>query len=196
MNVVITPGFKDLHNHFISLVLATGEDIFQGIFGGKTHKILKHFYLSDNSIYSHVYTNYIKFNGEIAGLIHAYPGDTPLKNYLFTGLIAFRNIDLNLIKNIRSLLSTLKELGPEDKNNYYIAFVSIYPKYRRMKLATNLIQHIEKQAYDHNYNRLILEVEKDNTPAINLYRKLGFRPYRRFNIKLKHKTHKFIKMIK
>lgn len=56
-----------------------------------------------------------------------------------------------------------------------ICKIAVLPKFRKKGIATELL---EKMLSD-NYSKVFLEVRKSNIPAINLYKKLGFKEINR-----------------
>lgn len=60
-------------------------------------------------------------------------------------------------------------MGESDMMN-----VAVAPKYRRQKIAEQLIIDLIRQLNDRNSKSLALEVRQSNLPAISLYEKLGF----------------------
>lgn len=61
-----------------------------------------------------------------------------------------------------------------DKRRTYIHHFGIAEKYRSNGLANKLLEHSLKLAYADGY-QVKLEVHNDNLPAINLYKKYGFK---------------------
>lgn len=62
-------------------------------------------------------------------------------------------------------------------NTGSIEFVGTAPAFRGQGVASQIIQHILKNTTYNNY--VIDEVADTNTPALNLYKKLGFEEYKR-----------------
>lgn len=54
--------------------------------------------------------------------------------------------------------------------------VVVRPEDRRLGLASELVRHGRRWAAEQGAERLLLEVEADNRPALWLYVKLGFEP--------------------
>lgn len=57
----------------------------------------------------------------------------------------------------------------------HVISIAVLPEYRRMGIATSLLKNamkIVREVYD--CSEIFLEVRVSNTPAINLYEKLGF----------------------
>ncbi len=71
-------------------------------------------------------------------------------------------------------------------NTGSIEFVGTAPEFRGQGVASQMIQHIMENAPFNDY--VIEEVADTNTPAMNLYKKLGFEEYKR-----KPMTEKFAK---
>ena len=62
-------------------------------------------------------------------------------------------------------------------NTGSIEFVGTAPEFRGQGVASQIIQHIFENTTYNNY--VIEEVADTNTPAMNLYKKLGFEEYKR-----------------
>ncbi len=56
----------------------------------------------------------------------------------------------------------------------YILKVAVHPDFRGRGIGTGLIQHAERHGRAAGASRAVLEVAGSNTPAVNLYTKLGF----------------------
>ncbi len=64
----------------------------------------------------------------------------------------------------------------EDKNlmSAFITNVSVINSFQKKEIATNLLSNAIEELQKHNYKTINLEVDKNNTKALNLYKKLGF----------------------
>ena len=60
-------------------------------------------------------------------------------------------------------------------NGYYLNNMCVNPKKRKQGLGTKLLNKVVNEAKKDNKDHIILYVEKNNTPAINLYKKNKFR---------------------
>ena len=92
---------------------------------------------------------------------------------------------LGFIKGTLSYYILKREFGkntPGAKNGIgSIDFVATSKEYRGRGIAAAIINHIFAEV---DYDEYILEVADTNTPAVNLYKKIGFKEYTR--IKQKH----------
>ena len=61
------------------------------------------------------------------------------------------------------------------KNKGMILEIGVIPKYRKLKIAQSLITNYIIQMKNQNIKEIILGVDHENLPAINLYEKLGFK---------------------
>ena len=62
-------------------------------------------------------------------------------------------------------------------NGYYLNNMCVNPKKRKQVLGNRLLNKVVNEAKKENKDHIILYVEKNNTPAINLYKKNKFRIY-------------------
>lgn len=58
----------------------------------------------------------------------------------------------------------------------HIGNIAVLPEYRKKGIASSLFNELLKNSQEeHSTKYLLLEVRASNTPAINLYKKLGFK---------------------
>lgn len=68
---------------------------------------------------------------------------------------------------------------PEKGNGLHIYSIAVKKSFRRRGLGKKLLNHLIELAVEQGLKRVYLEVKAENTPAIRLYEKLGFRKTRR-----------------
>ncbi|MFV0395378.1 MAG: GNAT family N-acetyltransferase, partial [Coprobacillaceae bacterium] len=61
------------------------------------------------------------------------------------------------------------EEGPAEIKRMFVK-----PEFRKFGIAKELLLVLEKKAKENDYQKLILETNKDFTTAINLYKKMNF----------------------
>ncbi|MCX6055861.1 MAG: GNAT family N-acetyltransferase [Chloroflexi bacterium] len=81
---------------------------------------------------------------------------------------------LGAVKMIRrnKLLASAKEA---ERDEYYISHLAVDTEFRRQGIAQELINRAIEETQREKLDRLVLSVEIDNSPAIQLYLKMGFR---------------------
>ena len=89
----------------------------------------------------------------------------------------FRNVMNGFVyKNTNDDIIATVNVG--NSGNYWeISMVATHPKYRRRGLGEKLVTTAIEFGKDHGANICVLEVIENNTPAYNLYLKLGFIHY-------------------
>jgi ribosomal protein S18 acetylase RimI-like enzyme len=66
----------------------------------------------------------------------------------------------------------------DGKTTAYLQALEVREHFRGRGLGTWLIHTVERAGVDRGFKRLTLMVEPGNAPAISLYRKLGFEPFK------------------
>lgn len=97
-------------------------------------------------------------------------------------IIIYSGADAQMLD--KPIIDRLKQLGEEkeiviDKEaeleDYYIDTVCVNPDYQGKRIGTHLIQAAEKLASEKGFNRISLNVAKDNPKACQLYTRLGYK---------------------
>jgi len=69
------------------------------------------------------------------------------------------------------------EVHHEDEEYIYLDDLSVTKQYRNIGIGTKLISNAESYAKDINIHTICLHVEKSNTAAFRLYKRLGYEIY-------------------
>lgn len=125
---------------------------------------LAFFFCDNNNRISYQNTIVVDLLDEVAGIVISYPGDDaavldqPILNRLRK-------------KNHNHEIYFDKEA---DAGDYYIDTVCVEPKFQGNGIGTTLIKKAEEAAKQSGFNRVSLNVARDNSVARNLYKKLGY----------------------
>lgn len=84
----------------------------------------------------------------------------------------------------------------DGKITAYLQALDVDPQYRRQGIGTHLIQTVGQEALFRGFERLSIMVEPNNSLALNLYQKLGFREFKRSIDYWKGKQYPVICLIK
>ena len=69
-------------------------------------------------------------------------------------------------------MASFKRLGIQRKG--HIISIAVLPEHRRQGIGCSLIREAMKTLVLYNAKECILEVRRSNSPAVNLYKKMGF----------------------
>ena len=137
-------------------------------------KALRGFFIRPNNRFSFDRALMIWQDGQVAGLLLAFPGyeiNSRNLNFILQGSKVYGSRDyLRLILNFFQAF-TAKET---EKDEFYIAHLAVFPEFRRKGLAKMMLACAEEVARDKNLKKVSLLVEIGNEAAIELYRRAGF----------------------
>lgn len=195
-NLLIRNGnIMDIED-FSNLIIYTGKDFFYSLFGNKAKKIFKNLYIEKNNQFSFEFTNFVEIDNKICGMVLSYSYEEKKKITLFTGYLLIKNIKFEFIKNFSYFYKAFSKLGLLKNNEYYISNIAIYPQFRGLGIGSKLLYYTENLAKEKGCNKLVLEVEKENLRAINIYKKFGLKIEKEFSLNLKNKKFIFYRMNK
>jgi ribosomal protein S18 acetylase RimI-like enzyme len=181
---------------FAELMLISAP-YFTILFSEKIKSILQNLFRYPSNLFSFEHTHFAEIEGEIAGMILGYDGQTKKKENLKTGLLLFKELGVSIIFKLSLLMKFNTTVGKLNINEYYISNVATYPKYRRIGAGKRLMFEAEHEAKMIGAERIVLDVEKDNIGAITFYKNLGYETIKEFPIALqKDKILFFYRMAK
>jgi len=161
----------------VPLIYSTGDYLFNHVFGGKQEsiKILASLYKKRRGIFSHIFTTIAEYEGQPIGVELGYSGKQhfihSIPNVLYIIMHApFSNIIKIIWRNIH--IQKISKRIPW--KGYYIAHFAIHPDSQRKGFGKNMLTYVLRTTLSYGYKNCYLDVSKNNTAAINLYKKNGF----------------------
>ena len=137
-------------------------------------KVLAAWFQQPGNRFGYERTWLVEADGEIAGLLLTLGGkELPAsENALANGIFEL----YNPIELLRMLwrLSVLGRTNEATADEYVLAHLAVNEKFRRMGIASQLMEKAEANARENGYHKVCLEVEIGNVPAEALYQKMGY----------------------
>ena len=164
--------------HFAALAQIAADNLFSELFGGRAAPLLEGMFLRADNPNSYLRCAFLRSDDAVAGMIHALPARTMQaqrdRELLLMLWLARWQLPRFLVVMLllRELLGFLGDKLADD--DFYIAFVAIYPSFRGRGLSKRLLAHAEALARRHDCARLCLDVDAANQVAIAAYQRVGF----------------------
>ncbi len=153
----------------LSLVAGGGvvEYLLTGLMPGfSVQQMMQFRFGGDELPFSYLCCSVAEIDGEIAGISNAYSSD-------YNKIPSSSEKDFIPTDRINYLLKPLyKNIIP---NSYYLNSIAIFEKFRGKKIGSALLNHVANEAKQKNFNSVILHAWTDNTKAIKLYEREGYK---------------------
>ena len=162
-------AFADLSN------LASGN-LQQQLMGRRTHHVLSEMFKQPGNLHTYDNVQFVLVNGTITGMLCAYTADRKHEQDGPTNTLYMRSMGLALPRLLwggfllRPVINFLDQTTPQ---SYYILYLAVYPQYQGRGLGKALLAHAEENARAADAKTLELDVEINNTVALNAYQKHG-----------------------
>lgn len=182
---------------FANLVLLSGPSFLPAVFGPEAADLMTNLFWQDRNLFSRELVRFGVVNGKNAGMLLGYTGQQRNDILLHTGRLLIDYFRGRFIGVLPRLLKANRLLTSPGKDEFYVSSLAVYPEFRGKGVATALLLDAEKRAASAEAKRLVLDVEVENSAALNLYRKLGFedaRPPR--STRIGGTEFHFVKMVK
>jgi ribosomal protein S18 acetylase RimI-like enzyme len=197
MSLVIRNADHADASDFSSLVLLSGPSFLPAVFGPDTAEVLSSLFRQDGNLFSYELARLAVVNGKNAGVLLGYTGHQKDKVALHTGRLLIEYFRTRFFSVVRNLLKAAMVLTSPGKGDFYVASIAVYPEFRGRGVATALLLDAERRAQKAKAHRLVLDVEAGNSPAVNLYRKIGFREEGHArSVQIRGTKFEFLKMVK
>ncbi len=146
----------------------------------RAEKVMNDYFRLPGNRFSYQFTYVASIDERIAGLLLIFPGSlfTKLCNNMLWQMpkvYSFKEI-LEFVR--RSII--LRDEEDVQKDELYIAHLSVSPEFQRRGVGQALLAFAEKKARDNGIGKLSLMAEQENTNAVNLYKKLGYQVVKTF----------------
>ncbi len=172
-NVVIRKGRIEDADHFSQLVLIAVPELLSYVFGSKTKDIMKNLFQDTENYWSFEHTYFVEVHDDIGGMALGYSYRQRKQEEERTGELVVKYLEGSSHEELPN--PRVAEITEKiEENEYYFMYLAVYPKFRRLGIGTKLFAVIEEEARKTGYNRVVFDVETDNTEAIKLYERLGY----------------------
>jgi ribosomal protein S18 acetylase RimI-like enzyme len=135
---------------------------------------LRHWFALKGNRFSHENTQIARWQGEIAGLLLCFPG----RDAGHLSLACRHSIrEVYTWGELAKLIWRGMVLGhtrEAEDDEFLVAHVAVFEQFRRKGIATALLEKASALAGEAGFDRVALEVEISNTPAIECYQRNGF----------------------
>ncbi len=162
-------AFADLSN------LASGN-LQQQLIGRRTQHVLSEMFKQPGNLHTYDNAQFALVNGAIAGMLCAYSAERKHEQDGPTNTLYMRSMGLALprllwgIFSLRPLINFLDQTSPQ---SYYVLYLAVYPQYQGRGLGKALLARAEENARAAAARTLELDVDINNTVALNAYQKHG-----------------------
>lgn len=162
------------------LIYISGPNIYSYSFVAgepKIYEFLKLFYKAPGTMFSKGNIIIEEENGEIRGLLLAYPASDMMKMAIRMLKSIKQMIKIGGLSNFLRMLFRLrlnKYLPRIKRDEFYISNLAVFEEYRGKGIATKLLDRAEEMAAGKGLRKLSLYVETDNHHAKKVYEKRGF----------------------
>jgi ribosomal protein S18 acetylase RimI-like enzyme len=137
-------------------------------------RALAHWFARKGNRFSHEFAYIARWQGEPAGMILCFSGQKA------------GHLSLACRHSIREVYTwgelakliwrgmVLGHTREAEDNEFLIAHVAVFEQFRRMGIATALLERAVAEAREEGFTRVLLQVEIGNNPAIECYQRFGF----------------------
>lgn len=178
MTCVITPARTEIFPAAASLLADTMAGFGVEVLGVGDEALelraLAQWFTEDGNRFSHQYAHVARWEGELAGLVLCFPGSDAMRLSLACGRSVMK---LYSVQNLVKLIWRGMVLGhtrEAEKDEFLVAHVAVFEQFRRKGIASALLNQAVALARESGLNRLALDVEIGNLPAIECYQRFGF----------------------
>lgn len=143
-------------------------------------RVLADFFRLPGNRFSHEFSYIAEIDGKVAGLLLVFPGALFTKvNWAMIRQIpkvySLREICEFIRREV--LLRDEEEVG---RDEFYVAHLSVNKDFQRKGIGNDLLKSAVEKAREHGLKKLSLMAEQENTDAIRLYERFGFRTVKTF----------------
>jgi ribosomal protein S18 acetylase RimI-like enzyme len=161
------------------LIFMTGERIFKYVFYpemDKTLVILRQLFQMEANEFTYKNAYIAEIDGQVAGLILFVDQKDMQNNKKEMGKKVIKLIGFfQTLKRIYRFTHVERLIEKIDEKTIYIKHLATFKEFRGRGIATGLLAFCEQQSKKKDSSKLALDVETDNTIAIQFYENIGFR---------------------
>jgi len=163
------------------LIYSTGEDQFDFVFDGKSEAttVIKDLFLNDRGLFSHEEALWGIEDGTVAGILVGHHGHEEMRHTLSTIVDVcklFWRKPRYIFRFLWRFIQLQKISKRTPRDSYYIAHFALLPEFHGRRLGAAFMEQVLPILNaERGVRRCCLDVATDNTRAIKLYERLGFK---------------------
>jgi len=181
--------------HFSELAMFSGPELLPYLLGSDVPNLLKNSFRHERNCFSFEHSLFLEVNGKIAGVAQAYSCRQKKDEQVHTGEIIGKYLDPASFTEIPDSAKMGAILAQMTDTDYYFSNCAVYPELRSLGYGSKLFEAVEEEAKRAGCGTIVLDVETDNTEAVKLYQRLGYKIERRSPVvEAKIKIFEFFKM--
>jgi len=156
-------------------ILAAGPDFFYALYGPRILSYLKQWFRHSRNLFSHRHAWWLVHQGQRVGFLLGFTEAQRKREILPTGRLTLSSLKGEFIRRLPRFLAAAGATGFGVPGWYYISQLVVAAPYRKQGYGKLLIEHACRLARQAGLERVELDVESDNRPALWLYQRTGFR---------------------
>jgi len=174
-NIVIRKGSPADADHFARLALYTAPEYLALALAPDPARTLGQLFRHPNNLFSHTYSRFMEIDGEPAGMSLFYDYEAKKRGMLPFITLTTRILGKDSFHAFSVLARFALVFGRIQEGDMYSSNSALYPKFRARGFGARLFTISEEEARRAGLKRVVVDVAADNTPAISLRQKLGYR---------------------
>ena len=180
----IIRGAVPIDADFFAEHILMSAPYFPVLFGEGIKELLRSLFRERANLFSFEHVSVCELSGKRVGMLLGYDWKDKKHEDLRTGFLLFRWMGLSMMARLKTFLRFNQTVGHTTLGDYYISNIAVEHGYRGMGIGKRLMMVAEREAREKGDFRIILDVEQENTNAINFYRALGYRIEKEFSLPL------------
>lgn len=172
---------SDLSTRLIYLTMGIEADwLFGQEKGHPTLKVIADLFLCKNNRVSHSLVHLAERDGQVVGLLLAYPGERLSKLNWLTGWCLLKIVGLPATIRLARMQSAYGDLIEAESDEFYISNLAVFPDFEGQGIGTQLMAYAEELARASGLQKCSLIVAFGHEHACTLYEHLGYKIVRSY----------------
>jgi ribosomal protein S18 acetylase RimI-like enzyme len=175
------PADSDLVARLIYLTMGIEADwLFGQVKSHSTLQVLAGLCGSKNNRLSYTLAHLAESNGQVVGLLLAYPGWLLSRLNWLTGWCLLQIMGIPATLRLAGLQSAYRDLKETEADEFYISNLAVLPEFQEQGIGTMLMDYAEEMARESGLHKCSLIVAYGHEDACNLYQHLGYKVVRSY----------------
>jgi ribosomal protein S18 acetylase RimI-like enzyme len=141
----------------------------------QTQELIEQLYRRPGNRFSWEWADAAMEDGRVLGIAISFPYDMTPKLEWKTAMQLLQIAKLNHFLRFLGRSIPMIGVSEAEKGDYYLSDIAVAPEARGKGIGKLLVQHVERKARKHGFERMALTVAQDNPRAIEFYRRQGYR---------------------
>ena len=179
-----------------ALIMRSADEYFRYMYQPSAELFISKLFRKKKAVYSYDLSHVVEIDDKIVAVLISFDNNELTNSVVKFVWTAILTMGWYFFPFIPRMIKSSAMVGNFKKDEYYVSNIAVDKEHLKQGVGKYLLEHAIQIASKKGYKKVVLDVEIEKKPAINLYLKCGFKIEYDINFQYNNKLFQFHRMEK